>query len=131
VIAIQKGITAMTGLLPQPAPFKEKSRVYDIKSRIDWGEPALTILDVRDHDTFNQAHIMGALSFPMKELVSRATASLERDRDIYVYGNTDEETANAAQYLKQAGFSRVAQLTGGLGAWKAAGYPIETTAGVA
>lgn len=120
-----------SGLFPQPASFKEKSRVYDLKSRIDWGEPALTIIDVRDRASFNEAHIMGAISFPSEELVERANASLESDRDIYVYSNTDEETADAASRLREAGFERVAELTGGLGAWRAAEYPVESSSVVA
>lgn len=115
------------GLFPQPASFKEESRVYDLKSRLDWGEPAFTIIDVRDRAAFNEAHIMGAISFPSEELLPRVEANLERERDIYLYSDTDEETANAAARLREAGFERVAKLTGGLGAWKAAGYPVETT----
>ncbi|PSO50161.1 MAG: rhodanese-like domain-containing protein [Cyanobacteria bacterium SW_9_44_58] len=120
-----------SGLFPQPASFKEKSRVYDLKSRIDWGEPALTIIDVRDRASFNEAHIMGAISFPREELVERANASLESERDIYVYSDTDEEAADAAARLREAGFQRVAELTGGLGAWRAAEYPVESSSVVA
>jgi len=120
-----------SGLFPQPASFKEKSRVYDLKSRLDWGEPALTIVDVRDRITFNQGHIMGAISIPTEDLVARAEASLERDRDIYVYSDTDEETAEAAARLREAGFKRIAEVTGGLGAWKAAEYPVEAISTVA
>jgi rhodanese-related sulfurtransferase len=116
-----------SGLFPQPASFKEKSRVYDLKSRIDWGEPALTIIDARDRASFNESHIMGAISFPNEELVSRANANLEADRDIYIYCDTDEETADAAARLREAGFERVAEIIGGLGAWRAAEYPVETT----
>jgi rhodanese-related sulfurtransferase len=116
-----------SGLFPQPASFKEKSRVYDLKSRLDWGEPALTIIDVRDRASFNESHIMGAISFPSEELTARADANLERERDIYIYSDTDEETADAAARLREAGFERVSEVTGGLGAWKAAGYPVETT----
>ncbi|MFP4132597.1 MAG: rhodanese-like domain-containing protein [Halothece sp.] len=119
------------GIFPQPAPFKEKSRVYDLKSRLDWGEPALTIIDVRDRATFNQGHIMGAISFPREEVISRTESNLERDRDLYIYSDTDEETADVANRLREAGFKRVAELTGGLGAWKAADYPVEATSTVA
>ena len=121
----------ISGLFPKPASFKEKSRVYDLKSRLDWGEPALTIVDVRDRLTFNQGHIMGAVSIPTEDLVARAAANLERDRDIYVYSDTDEETAEAAARLREAGFNRIAEVTGGLGAWKAAEYPVEAISTVA
>ncbi len=108
-----------------PAPLKSKSRVYDLKERLDWGEPALTIIDVRSRDAFNTSHITGAVSFPVNELVERALFNLELERDIYIYGTTDEETATAAQLLEKAGYKNIAQLLGGLAAWKAAGFPFE------
>jgi rhodanese-related sulfurtransferase len=51
--------------------------------------------------------------------------SLELVRDIYVYGADDQETAQAAAFLKEAGYENVAELAGGLTAWKALGYPVE------
>jgi rhodanese-related sulfurtransferase len=108
-----------------PAPLKSKSRVYDLKERLDWGEPALTIIDVRSLDAFNTSHITGAVSLPLNVLVDQALVNLELVRDIYVYGATDEETATAAGLLKKAGYQNVAELVGGLAAWKAAGFPIE------
>lgn len=105
----------------------QKARVYDLKTRLDWGEPALTILDVRDRQQFNQEHIMGAISMPAERLSSQAVG-LEASRDIYVYGETDDETAVAAELLRQLGYGRVAELRGGLAAWKAVGYPSESVA---
>lgn len=108
-----------------PEPLKAKSSVQDLKKRLDWGEPALTIIDVRDRETFNVSHIRGAIPIPMNELAQRDMTDLEFVRDIYVYGETDEETASVAAQLRQAGYQNVAELLGGLAAWKAAGYPIE------
>lgn len=62
---------------------------------------------------------------PSPQLVTRVTDSLELDRDLYVYGETDDETVEAAAVLRSAGFWRVSELRGGLSAWKAVGYPIE------
>jgi rhodanese-related sulfurtransferase len=108
-----------------PEPLKSKSRVYDLKKRLDWGEPALTIIDVRSRDAFNTSHITGAISFPLSQLAEESPINLELVRDIYVYGSSDEETAAAAALLKEAGYQNVAELAGGMAAWKAAGFPIE------
>ena len=108
-----------------PTLFKSKSCVYDLKERLDWGEPALTIIDVRSRGAFNTSHITGAVSFPLSELVKQALFNLELERDIYIYGTTDEETATAAQLLEKAGYKNVAELLGGLAAWKTAGFPFE------
>lgn len=117
-----------SGLISMPEPIKPKSRAFDLKARLDWGEPALTIIDVRTREAFNASRIMGAISMPIDELVARASASLETERDIYIYGETDEQTEAAANHLSQVGYQNVAQLVGGLAAWKAANYPVEGAA---
>ena len=114
------------GFIPTPPPFKAKSLVFELKARLDWGEPALTIIDARDRTEFNFRHILGAIPMPMPELVDRAQSSLENSRDIYIYGETDEETAQAAGALRNAGFQNVSELRGGVAAWRALDYPVES-----
>ncbi|MEM8805806.1 MAG: rhodanese-like domain-containing protein [Cyanobacteria bacterium P01_G01_bin.38] len=113
------------GVFPKPNPLKPVSQVYDLKTRLDWGEPALTIIDIRDRAAFNAQRITGAISMPLVELVERAKQAIPPQRDIYVYGTTDTEAANAATLLKQAGYCNVAQLRGGVAAWRAVGFPVE------
>ncbi len=108
-----------------PKPLETVSTAYDLKVRLDWGEPALTIIDVRNRDLFNASHISGAISMPADELVARASVSLESERDIYVYGDTDESTAAAAEQLRNTGYENVAELKGGLVAWQAASGAVE------
>jgi rhodanese-related sulfurtransferase len=116
------------GILPTPPPLQAQSRVCDLKARLDWGEPALTIIDVRDRIQFNSHHIMGAVCMPVHELTHRALTSLELDRDIYIYGETDDETVEAAAQLRKVGYRNISELRGGVAAWKAVGYPIESAA---
>ncbi|MEB3360286.1 MAG: rhodanese-like domain-containing protein [Synechococcales bacterium] len=113
-------------MFPNPPALTDRSRVYDLKARLDWGEPALTIVDVRDRSQFNAEHIVGAVTMPVDTLLAIAQATLELDRDIYVYGETDDETAEAATHLRTAGYRHVSELRGGLSAWKAVGYPTES-----
>jgi rhodanese-related sulfurtransferase len=113
------------GIIPIPSPLRSHSLVYDLKTRLDWGEPGLTIVDVRDRTAFNRSHISGAISMPLPELVERARRSLPLNRDIYLYSDTDEETAEAANQLRLAGYRNISEVRGGLAAWKAVGFPIE------
>lgn len=114
-------------LLPKVAPFKAKSRVQELKSRLDWGQPALTIIDTRSRSAFNCSRISGAVPLPADDrLLVRAKDTLARDREIYVYGETDEATTRTVATLQAAGFVNVSEIVGGLAAWKAAGYPIES-----
>ncbi|MEB3151593.1 MAG: rhodanese-like domain-containing protein [Sphaerospermopsis sp.] len=104
-----------------------ESDARELKSRLDWGQPALTIVDVRDRGHFNSSRVMGAVAIPLGDLANRASTSLHQKRDIYVYGDTDEQTHLAAAVLRNAGYNRVSELKGGLTAWKAAGGPTEGT----
>lgn len=113
------------GIIPPQPPIEPQSDVHVLKSRLEWGEPAFTILDVRDRQTYNEGHIMGSMPMPIDELAERAVPSIAKSRDIYVYGSNDEESAQAAEVLRSAGFEHVSQLKGGLAAWKAIGGPTE------
>jgi rhodanese-related sulfurtransferase len=116
-----------------PTPPRQQmpqSSAQALKQRLEWGQPAFTILDVRDRMTFNASRIMGAMTMPMEQLPQRALDSLEPRREIYVYGDNDEQTAQAANLLRQAGFESVSELKGGIAAWKAIGGPTEGSAEV-
>src|SRR5919202_3201447 len=88
-----------------PSQQTPQSSAQALKQRLEWGEVAFTILDVRDRAAFNASRILGAMTMPLEDgLVERATSSLEPKREIYVYGEGDEQTAQAAAQLRQAGF---------------------------
>jgi rhodanese-related sulfurtransferase len=91
--------------------------VYELKSRLNWGEPGLTILDVRDRKAFNDCRILGAMNTPLSILPEAVQSTLQQKRDIYVYGSSEEEATTAANSLREAGFHKVAVLQGGLEAW--------------
>jgi rhodanese-related sulfurtransferase len=126
--AIKKTKDNLPDITPTPPDLHAQASVHELKSRLNWGEPALTILDVRNREDFNRCHILGAQAMPMDTLVDRAQSSLEPSRDIYVYGASDAETAQAAELLRQAGFRRVAELHGGVSAFQEIGGSIEGTA---
>ncbi|MEM6836813.1 MAG: rhodanese-like domain-containing protein [Cyanobacteria bacterium P01_C01_bin.120] len=108
-----------------PEKIQNQADVGALKNRLDWGEPALTVIDVRDRHAFNTSRIMGAIAMPMMELMNRVQASLKLSRDIYVYGETDAQTTEAAERLRNVGYQHIAELKGGLTAWKKAQYPVE------
>jgi rhodanese-related sulfurtransferase len=99
--------------------------VHDLKSRLEWGQPAFTIVDVRDRHTYNHGHITGAIQIPLDELGQRAKSALHTERHIYIYGADDEQAAQATQTLREAGFAEVSGIPGGLSAWKSVGGATE------
>jgi rhodanese-related sulfurtransferase len=107
---------------PIPTPPAQQTPISSpkaLKERLEWGEPALTIIDVRDRSVFNEEHITGAMSMPLANLLEMAGNSLEHNRDIYLYGEDNERSTEAASKLGEAGFANVSQIEGGLDAWKA------------
>jgi rhodanese-related sulfurtransferase len=97
-----------------PTPYKATpiSSAQALKERLDWGEPALTIIDIRDREAYLEERITGAiLVFDINQL--------HKSREIYVYGNTDQEAAKKVEELREFGFESVSQLLGGLAGWKA------------
>jgi rhodanese-related sulfurtransferase len=126
--AIVSAKDKMPNVTPIPPSFHSRASVHELKSRLNWGEPGLTILDLRDHATFGECHIMGAMNMPSEGLAELAQASLAHTRDIYVYGASDQESASGAATLRSAGFEHVAELKGGLTAWREIDGSIEGTA---
>jgi rhodanese-related sulfurtransferase len=116
---------ALSKLTPTPVVLKDESTAYDLKTRLEWGEPALTIIDVRDREVFNHGHITGAMSMPMEQFEGIATSTIQREHDIYIYGESDAQAREAAQVLRNAGFKAVAQIIGGLDAWHQVAGPTE------
>lgn len=126
--AIVNAKDKLPDVTPTPPGFHSEATAYELKSRLEWGEPGLTILDVRDHDAFHDRRIMGAMTMPLDVLARRAENTIPKNRDIYVYGTNDGETAQAARILREAGFGRVAELKGGLQGWEELEGSVEGTA---
>lgn len=130
---VQKAILDAKDKLPTvtptpPSQQTPQSSAQALKQRLEWGEVAFTILDVRERTAVNASRILGAMPMAMEDLAERAKSSLEPDREIYIYGENDEQTAQAAGMLRDAGFNSVSELRGGLAGWKAIGGPTEGTA---
>ncbi len=61
-------------------------------------------------------------------MVSKAKSALHKERHIYIYGDSDEHTTQAAQILRAQGFAEVAEIKGGLAAWISIGGATEGVA---
>jgi rhodanese-related sulfurtransferase len=117
---------ALGNLTPTPVILQEESTAHDLKKRLEWAEPALSILDIRDRAAFNQGHITGAMSMPMEQ-IDEMKSTLQPDRDIYIYAESDERAHEASEMLRAAGFKAVTHIMGGLDAWHEIGGPTEGT----
>lgn len=86
----------------------------DLKQRLDAGD-SLFLLDVRDEDEFEISNIGGHL-IPLPEL-SKRLGELDAKREIVAVCKMGSRSARAVELLRQAGFSKVMHLTGGIHAW--------------
>ena len=88
--------------------------VKELKQRIDAGEDVF-ILDVREPYEYQIAHIGGTL-IPQNDVPQRL-AEIDRDREIVVQCRSGARSQRIAEFLKQSGYPRVANLAGGILAW--------------
>jgi rhodanese-related sulfurtransferase len=84
------------------------------------------VVDVRDPGEYAAGHILGAKNVPLARLDERAAdLGKRKDRPLILYCDTANRSGKAIGALKKHGFTRVANLNGGLGAWQQAGLPVE------
>ena len=92
----------------------QEIRVEELKQRLDAGEN-LFLLDVRDESEYEISNIGGQL-IPLPELAKRID-ELDANRNIVTVCKMGLRGAKGAQVLRNAGFTHVWNLTGGIHAW--------------
>src|SRR4030042_1714517 len=85
---------------------------------------AAFFLDVRSQDEWNQAHIANSINIPLDELQNHLS-ELPKNKDIVVVCLIGKRSQEGMNILRNVGFAHASCMTGGLNAWKAAGYPLE------
>jgi len=81
------------------------------------------VLDVRDPGEYQAGHILGAKNTPLDRLDGNELK--RRDKPVILCCERGDRVAKAAAALKKQGFDKAVCLTGGIGAWKQAGMPVE------
>ena len=97
--------------------------VEELKPLYDRGE--VTLIDVRDVDSFLRAHIPGALQIPLAR-IDGETPYLPKGKVIVTYCTcpAEESSGQAVQILAYRGITNAAALEGGLQGWQRRGYPM-------
>lgn len=83
------------------------------------------VIDVRPLATYQNGHIPQSRSIPLADLEKKA-ANLPKDKPIILACDRGQIAVGAAAKLRQAGFTNVSVLDGGLNAWITAGLPTST-----
>jgi len=93
----------------------EQIGVRDLKAALDEGRD-LVLLDVREPHEHEIARLPGASLIPLGELDRRA-GELRRESEIVAFCRSGARSAHATKLLREAGYSSVRNLTGGILAW--------------
>lgn len=115
----------------RPLRTQEQLSARRLRERLAGAAGEVEVLDVRDAATWAAGHIPAARHIPFAEL-SRRHAEVSRDRLVVVTCGGGYLSSVAVGLLQAFGLSRVANLSGGMLAWRRAGFPVvrEPEAGV-
>ena len=85
------------------------------------------VVDVRDPGEYGAGHILGAKNVPLSRIdaVGSEIAGKYKDKPVIVYCDDGNRSGKAATALRGQGFGKAVSLSGGLGAWRQAGLPLE------
>jgi len=87
----------------------------ELRDRLDTETPP-TLIDVREKEELAIARIEGALHMPLGELEASLRV-LDRHAEYVVVCHHGIRSAQAAMAMSERGFTRVANLLGGIDAW--------------
>ena len=97
--------------------------VQDLQASLE--HRAVTLLDVRNNNEWGSGRIAGAQHITLGYLPDHL-AEIPRDKPIVLQCEGGSRSAIGASVLKAHGIDNVINLTGGMGAWRKAGLPVES-----
>jgi glyoxylase-like metal-dependent hydrolase (beta-lactamase superfamily II)/rhodanese-related sulfurtransferase len=105
--------------------------LQEVLRRINSADPDITLLDVRERDSFQQGHIPAAILLPRGQLELRVDSLLtDPTARIVVYCQYGKISILAAATLRDMGFIRAIAMEQGMETWLEKGYPVSAvTAG--
>lgn len=80
------------------------------------------ILDVREQQEWDTVHIPDATLIPLAQLSSRLS-EVPKDQEVVIVCRSGNRSAQARDLLKEAGYSNVASMAGGMNEWQDHGFP--------
>lgn len=101
-----------------PVASIEQIAATELRDAVNGGE-SMQLIDVRSPKEYADGHVDGAINVSVGELAGRA-GELQRDAPTAVMCEGGYRSALAASLLKQEGFARLANVTGGMAAFREA-----------
>ncbi|MEW6562050.1 MAG: rhodanese-like domain-containing protein [Pseudomonadota bacterium] len=83
------------------------------------------LLDVREPDEFSAVHVQEAKLIPLGQLSGRLGELSEfKSKPIVVMCRSGRRSAKAVEMLREAGFTQVSNIKGGINTWEGEGLPV-------
>lgn len=84
------------------------------------------VVDLSDAKEFAEGHIVGAKNLPLDELEAKLPGAVKNKALPVIFVCPNGARANrAVAVAKKLGYENAQSLTGGMGAWRTAGLPVE------
>jgi glyoxylase-like metal-dependent hydrolase (beta-lactamase superfamily II) len=120
------GGVSVAQLLGEAAAEVPFMSMQEVKARVEAGANDFIVLDVRERDAYEAAHIPHARHLPRGQLELRVNEALpDPTVRIVTYCDFGKISTLAAATLRRMGFMRTVALDGGMKAWKENGFPVE------
>jgi adenylyltransferase/sulfurtransferase len=107
------------GIAPEPAvPLSNPDEVNVQEMKRALGDPKLGIkvIDVREPDEYQIAHVDGVPLFPLSVLPQRFT-ELDPNQQVYIHCKSGVRSLKALYFLREQGFKYLKSVKGGINTW--------------
>ncbi|MEY2411275.1 MAG: sulfur-carrier protein adenylyltransferase/sulfurtransferase [Verrucomicrobiota bacterium] len=99
-----------------PASNPDEVSVHEMKKALEDPKSVVKVIDVREPDEYQIAHIQGVPLFPLSTLPQKFT-ELDANQTLYIHCKSGVRSLKALSFLREQGFKYVKSVKGGIGAW--------------
>jgi adenylyltransferase/sulfurtransferase len=103
------------GTRPAP-PNPDEVTVFDMKKALDTPSLGIEVIDVRDPDEYQLAHVPGTRLMPLGTLPEHV-GELDPGQTYYLHCKSGMRSLRAVRFLREHGFDAVKSVKGGILAW--------------
>ena len=107
------------GITPEPettAQNPDEVTVHDMKKALADPKLGIKVIDVREPDEYQIAHIDGVPLFPLSTLPQKFTG-LDPNQAYYIHCKSGIRSLKALKFLREQGFKHLKSVKGGISAW--------------
>lgn len=126
-LPVAAAAAAPAPLMPEPHATEAFARVGMDELKAGFDQNAVTIIDVRDMQSYLASHIPGALHIPVS-MIEGEVGYLPKGKPIVTYCScpAEESSGQAVLILAHAGIANASALKGGFQEWQARGFPTKS-----